>query len=66
MAKLIATKGTLAVNNAKKALNRGLNMTLIQGLELERDYFNELMASEDKMEGTTAFMEKRKPVFKGK
>lgn len=66
MAKLIASKGPLAIRAAKKAINRGLNMTLLQGLELETDYFSELMATEDKREGTTAFLEKRKPVFKGK
>lgn len=66
LAKLIATKGPLAIRAAKKAVNKGLNMTLLQGLELESEYFTGLMATEDKREGTTAFLEKRKPVFQGK
>ena len=66
MAELIASKGTLAIRAAKKAINGGLNMTLIEGLELETSLFSQLMGTEDKREGIAAFLEKRKPVFKGK
>jgi len=66
MAKLIASKGPLAIRAAKKAINKGLNLTLYQGLDVETDCFSGLMDTEDKREGTTAFLEKRKPVFKGK
>ena len=66
MAKLIASKGPLAVRAAKKTINQGLDMPLIPGLELETENFSQLTATEDKREGTTAFLEKRKPVFKGK
>lgn len=66
MAKLIAAKGPLAVRAAKKAINRGLNMTLQQGLELEMDYFSGLFVHEDPKEGAKAFLEKRPPEFKGK
>jgi enoyl-CoA hydratase/carnithine racemase len=41
-------------------------MTLIEGLELETSLFSQLMGTEDKREGIAAFLEKRKPVFKGK
>jgi len=37
-------------------------MTLLHCLELETDYFSELTATEDKKEGTTVSLEKRKPV----
>ena len=66
MAKLIAAKGPLAIRAAKKAINRGLNMTLLEGLELEMDYFSGLFIHEDPKEGARAFLEKRPPEFKGK
>jgi len=66
MAKLIAAKGPLAVRAAKKAINRGLDMTLRQGLELEMDYFSGLFSHDDPKEGARAFLEKRPPEFKGK
>jgi enoyl-CoA hydratase len=66
MAKLIAAKGPLAVRAAKKAINRGLDMPLLQGLELENDYFSGLFVFEDPREGAKAFLEKRPPEYKGK
>jgi len=65
MAKLIAGKGPLAVRAAKKAINQGLDVPLLRGLELEAEFFSGLMDTDDKKEGTTAFLEKRKAVFKG-
>jgi enoyl-CoA hydratase len=65
MAKLIAAKGPLAVRAAKKAISRGLDMTLQQGLELENDYFSGLFNHEDPKEGARAFVEKRPPEYKG-
>lgn len=66
MAGLITSKGPLAVRSAKKAITEGLNVSLHRGLELETTYFSNLMDTEDKFEGTTAFLEKRKPLFKGR
>lgn len=66
MAKLIATKGPLAVRAAKKAVNGGLNLSLSEALDLEADLFSSLFTSGDPREGATAFLEKRPPVFKGK
>lgn len=62
----INSKGPLAVRAAKKASSRGLSLTLEQGLEIENQAFSEVCGTQDKNEGVTAFLEKRKPHFKGK
>jgi len=62
---LIASKRPLAVRAAKEAINRGLNMTLSEGLEVEAYHWSYLCGTEDQKEGARAFIEKRKPVFKG-
>ncbi len=66
MAQKIASKGPLAIKAAKEAINTGLYVNLRAGCELEGTLFAGICASEDKAEGTKAFLEKRKPEFKGK
>jgi len=66
MARLIASKPPLGIRAAKEAINRGLNMTLLEGLELEAYHWSYLCGTEDQKEGARAFIEKRKPVFVGK
>ena len=66
MAKVILSKGPLAVKFAMEAVNRGLEVNLEEGLKIEADLFGICCATEDKVEGTKAFLEKRKPNFKGK
>lgn len=63
--KTIAKRGPLAVKYCLEAVDRGLNMSLDEGLVLEADLFGLSFASEDCREGTKAFVEKRKPDFKG-
>jgi enoyl-CoA hydratase len=62
----IASKSPVAVRLAKMAVNKAFEMGLSQGLDFEREVFYLLFASEDKTEGMKAFLEKRKPDFKGK
>ncbi len=62
----IKTKGPLAVQAAKKASSRGLQETLERGLDIENEAFAEICETLDKNEGITAFLEKRKPQFRGK
>lgn len=62
----MASKGKVALRAAKEAVNSGLNVDLETGLRIERDAFALCMASVDAKEGTTAFLEKRKPEFKGR
>lgn len=66
MAEKIAAKGPLAIAAAKRAIRNGLAADLKTGCACEAAEFAALAASEDKMEGTSAFLEKRKANFKGK
>lgn len=64
MAGTIMSKGPLAVRYALAAVLRGSELSLAEGLELEGDLFAAACNTEDKLEGTSAFLEKRKPEFK--
>jgi enoyl-CoA hydratase len=64
-AAVLAGKGRVALRAAKQAINNGLNVDLASGLALENDAFALCLASRDAREGTSAFLEKRKPEFKG-
>ena len=56
----------LAVRAAKEAMIKGAEMGLEDGLRLENSLIGYLMGTEDFVEGTTAFVEKRKPNYKAK
>jgi enoyl-CoA hydratase len=64
-AKIIAN-APLAVQYAMEAVNKGMEMTLAEGMFLEAALFAVCCATEDKKEGTTAFLEKRPAAFKGR
>jgi len=65
LAENIAAKGPLALRYIKEAVNKGLDMTLEQGLRLEADLYFLLHTTEDRTGGIKAFREKRTPRFKG-
>jgi enoyl-CoA hydratase/carnithine racemase len=65
-AQAICKAAPLAVRAAKEAMLRGSAMTIEEGLRLENALVASVMATEDFTEGTTAFVEKRKPNYKAK
>lgn len=66
LAEKIASKAPHSVAAIKRCVVHGLNAPLSAGSALEASEFSAVFATEDKMEGTTAFLERRKPEFKGK
>ena len=62
----IAAQSPLAVMANKEMVNAALETTLTQGVQFERRLFHSLFAFEDQKEGMSAFVEKRKPDFKGR
>jgi len=63
--KKIASNAPIAVKFSLEAVNRGLETSQSEGLVLEAAYFGLCAATEDKREGTSAFLEKRAPQFQG-
>ena len=64
--KKIASNAPIAIKFALEAANKGLETSQSEGLLLEASYFGLCAATEDKKEGTTAFLEKRAPQFHGR
>lgn len=66
LAEEIASRAPVAVRVAKKMINQTFERTLSDGLAEEKQQFYNLFATEDQKEGMQAFIEKRKPAWKGK
>jgi enoyl-CoA hydratase len=66
LARKIATKPPLAVKFAKQAVHKAYELPLTEAVDLERKLFYLLFATEDAKEGIGAFIEKRKPTFRGR
>ena len=65
LARNIASKAPVALRYIKEAVNKGMDLTLEQGLRLEADLYFLLHTTVDRTEGIRAFLEKRPPRFKG-
>ncbi|MBW2370740.1 MAG: enoyl-CoA hydratase, partial [Deltaproteobacteria bacterium] len=66
MAVMICETGPIAIEQAKYAINYGLEVDLHTGLAIETNAYWMTIPTEDRLEGLAAFREKRKPVYKGK
>jgi enoyl-CoA hydratase len=66
LARTILSRGPVAVRCAIEAVDRGLEMSLAEGSFLEAALFGLLTTTEDMKEGMRAFIEKRKPAFRGR
>lgn len=62
----IKEKSPIALAAAKEAINASLELGLTDGFKYEAQIFAQLFSTEDQKEGARAFLEKRKPVWKGK
>ena len=65
MARDLAAKPRLALRYAMEAINRGLEMPFADACQLEAALFGMTVSTEDMREGTSAFLQKRKPEFRG-
>ncbi len=66
LARAMAAKSQVALRASLRAVRRGGELTLFDGLVLEARLFGELCDTEDRKEGTAAFLEKRQPRFKNR
>jgi enoyl-CoA hydratase/carnithine racemase len=66
MAAMIAETGPIAVEMAKYAIDKGIETDLATGLAIESNAYRVTIPTQDRIEGLTAFREKRKPVYQGR
>ncbi|KAI4315214.1 hypothetical protein L6164_028047 [Bauhinia variegata] len=65
IARDITQKGPVALRMAKVAINEGLEIPQTSGLALEEECYEQVLNTKDRLEGLTAFAEKRKPIYTG-
>jgi enoyl-CoA hydratase/carnithine racemase len=63
--KMVESAGPIAVRQAKASIRLGLEKNLEEGLQIETEAYKACLYSKDRLEGIKAFVEKRKPTFRG-
>src|SRR5699024_8130501 len=66
LAKVIASNGPIALQQAKTSIDQGMQTDVTTGLAIEHLCYKETIPTDDRSEGLTAFEEKRKPEYQGK
>ena len=61
----ILSPGPVALRMAKAAINRGINVDVASGMAFEEAYYAQVIPTKDRIEGLTAFREKRAPKYTG-
>ena len=61
----VTSRGPVAARLAKEAVRKGCDLTLDQGIRLEEDLYALLQTTSDRADGVRAFLNKRKPLFRG-
>jgi enoyl-CoA hydratase len=65
-ATIIANNAPIAIRQAKRSMQHGVDMSLAEGMLFEIEAYNRMIPTEDRREGIDAFNEKRKAAFKGR
>lgn len=63
---MLSNSGPFALRMAAKAVEIGGNYPMEEALEIEKKYYEEIVYTDDRIEGLKSFIEKRKPVYTGK
>jgi enoyl-CoA hydratase len=66
LARKIAMNGPIAVRSCKMAIDEGISLPLDEAMKLELEIYDKVARSKDAEAGLTAFLEKKKPVFRGR
>ena len=62
---IATTKGSVGIKSVKTAIDKGMDVSIDAGMEIEKECYDNVIGTKDRVEGLAAFVEKRKPNYKG-